>query len=61
MQRKFMNSIIVLFTMVMMSCSPKQSEIVVAEFGNYKIQMDEFEKAYAKNVGNIEEAKKRFS
>ncbi|MBK7980070.1 MAG: peptidylprolyl isomerase [Ignavibacteriae bacterium] len=40
------------------SCSPKHSEIIVAEYGDYKIKMDEFEKAYAKNVGGIELAKK---
>ncbi len=40
------------------SCSPKHSEIVLAEFGNHEIKMNEFEEAYAKNVGSIEEAKK---
>ena len=30
---------------------------VVAEFGNYKITLDEFEKAYAKNTGGVENAK----
>ncbi|MDX1699157.1 MAG: peptidylprolyl isomerase [Melioribacteraceae bacterium] len=38
-------------------CSPKQSEIVVAEFGEHQIKMDEFEKAYVKNVGSLEKAK----
>ncbi len=41
----------------LMSCSPKHSEIVVAEFGDYEIQMAEFENAYAKNAGGIEKAK----
>ncbi|MBK8945640.1 MAG: peptidylprolyl isomerase [Ignavibacteriae bacterium] len=41
----------------LVSCSPKHSEIVVAEYGDYEIKMDEFEKAYAKNVGGIEAAK----
>ncbi len=41
----------------MVSCSPKQSEIIVAEYGDYDIKMDEFEKAYAKNIGGIEKAK----
>jgi len=30
---------------------------VVAEFGKYKITLDEFEKAYAKNTGGVENAK----
>jgi len=30
---------------------------VVAEFGNYKITLGEFEKAYAKNTGGVENAK----
>lgn len=46
---------IILF--VFQSCSPKHSEIVVAEYGNKAITMGEFEKAYAKNVGGIEKAK----
>lgn len=39
------------------SCAPEHSKIVLAEFGNDKIYMDEFEKAYAKNSGGIEKAK----
>jgi len=38
------------------SCSPEHSKIVVAEYNNDKITMDEFEKAYAKNVGSLEAA-----
>ena len=40
------------------ACSPKQSEIIVAEFGDNEISMDEFEKAYVKNVGSLEKAEK---
>ena len=39
------------------ACSPKHSEIIVAEYGNYYLTMEEFEEAYAKNVGGIEQAK----
>ena len=39
------------------ACSPKHSEIIVAEYGNYNLTMEEFEEAYAKNVGGIEQAK----
>ncbi|MBI1936942.1 MAG: peptidylprolyl isomerase [Ignavibacteriales bacterium] len=39
-------------------CTPEHSKIIVAEYGDYKIFMDEFEKAYAKNAGSLEKAKK---
>lgn len=42
---------------IFISCSSEHSKIVVAEYGNYKIYLDEFEKAYAKNSGGIEKAK----
>ena len=42
---------------LVVSCSPKQSEIIVAEYGDYDVKMEEFENAYAKNVGGIEKAK----
>src|SRR3989304_548866 len=42
---------------VLSSCTTKHSEIVLAEYGDKTITMDEFEKAYAKNVGGFEEAK----
>lgn len=40
-----------------MSCTSQNSKIVVAEFGDNKIYMDEFEKAYSKNSGGMEKAK----
>jgi peptidyl-prolyl cis-trans isomerase SurA len=39
------------------SCAPKHSEIVLAEFGGQKVTMEEFENVYAKNTGGIEKAK----
>ena len=45
-----------LFSFLIVSCSPEHSKIVVAEYNNDKITMDEFEKAYAKNVGSLEAA-----
>lgn len=39
------------------SCTPEQSKIV-AEFGDHKIYLDEFEKAYVKNAGSLDKAKK---
>jgi peptidyl-prolyl cis-trans isomerase SurA len=38
------------------SCSTQHSEIVIAKYNDEKITMDEFEKAYAKNVGGYEKA-----
>jgi len=50
--------IVGLLTIMLMSCTPKHSEILVAKYGDDQIQMDEFEKAYAKNVGSLDVAKK---
>ncbi len=58
MQRKFIYGLILLLSILIISCSPKQSEIIVAEYGNYEITMNDFENAYAKNVGSLEKAKK---
>ena len=38
------------------ACSPEHSKIVIAEFNSDKITMEEFEKAYSKNVGGLEAA-----
>jgi peptidyl-prolyl cis-trans isomerase SurA len=43
--------------LLLSACSPKHSEIVVADYGKYNITLNDFEEAYAKNVGGIEEAK----
>ena len=43
---------------IISSCAPKQSDVVLSEFGDYQIKMKEFENAYAKNAGGIEAAKK---
>lgn len=40
------------------SCATQHSEIVLAKFDGNKITMGDFEKAYAKNVGGVEQAKK---
>ncbi len=44
--------------LILSSCAPEHSQIVLAEFGNQKIKMGQFEKAYENNVGNVEQAKK---
>ena len=40
------------------SCATQHSEIVLAKYGDNKVTMGDFEKAYAKNVGGFEQAKK---
>lgn len=40
------------------ACTPKNSEFIVAEFGNQEISLKDFENAYVKNVGSLKEAKK---
>ncbi len=46
-----------IFSFLFISCSTKHSEIVLAEFGDEKIKMAEFEEAYIKNAGGAEQAK----
>jgi peptidyl-prolyl cis-trans isomerase SurA len=46
------------FAVVLVSCAPRQSEIVVAEYGGKEIHMKEFEDAYAKSAGGYEAAAK---
>jgi peptidyl-prolyl cis-trans isomerase SurA len=42
----------------LVSCSAEHSKIVVAEYGDNKIYLDQFEKAYAQSAGSLEKAKK---
>jgi peptidyl-prolyl cis-trans isomerase SurA len=56
MSLRFLFTAIVSFLFI--SCSPENSKIVIAEFNNDKITMEEFEKAYSKNVGGLEAALK---
>src|SRR3990170_3234117 len=54
--------VIIYFSLVLsflfVSCSPKHSEIVLAELGDANVKMEEFEDAYIKNAGGLEQAKK---
>lgn len=43
---------------ILTSCAPKHADIVLANYGNNKVTLGEFETAYAKNVGGIETATK---
>ncbi|KAF0139588.1 MAG: Parvulin-like peptidyl-prolyl isomerase [Stygiobacter sp.] len=55
---RFVKLIMVLAAIVVfISCSAQNGKIVVAEFGQDKVYLDEFEKAYVKNSGGIEKAK----
>lgn len=47
---------VALLTLLITACSTEHSKIVIAEYNNAKITMDEFEKAYTKNVGSLEAA-----
>jgi peptidyl-prolyl cis-trans isomerase SurA len=55
---KMLGLFLVVLAFVLSSCAPKQSDIVLSEFGNHKIKMKEFENALVKNSGSIEAAKK---
>lgn len=57
MLKKFFYVIGILLSILFVSCSPKHSEIIVADYGDYNINMDEFENAYAKNIGSYDKAK----
>ncbi len=50
----FLISLLILFS----SCAPKQSEVLIAEFDAVKIDLTEFETAYLKNAGGVEQARK---
>ncbi len=46
------------FAFILISCSPENSQIVLAEYGNHVVTMKDFEDAYANNVGGYEQAEK---
>lgn len=47
-----------LLTFLITACSTEHSKIVIAEYDDVKIRMDEFENAYTKNVGSLAVATK---
>lgn len=49
---------VALIASLFVSCSPEHSKIVIAEFDDSKVTMNDFEKAYAKNVGGYDNAVK---
>lgn len=48
---------LIVISALLFSCSPKNSELFIAEYGNYNITLDEYREAYAKSVGGMEAAK----
>ncbi|HSD64976.1 MAG TPA: peptidylprolyl isomerase [Ignavibacteriaceae bacterium] len=57
MFRRVIIPLIILVSLVLSSCAPKHSDIVVAKFDEEQIKMNEFEKMYEKNAGSYEKAK----
>ncbi len=57
MFRRLVLPFIILASLLLSSCTPKQADIVVAKFDDEQIKMNEFEKMYAKNSGSYDEAK----
>ncbi|MFC2083848.1 peptidylprolyl isomerase [Bacteroidota bacterium] len=49
--------IVMCIYLLITSCTVKHSEIVIAEFGDHKIFLEEFETAYTKNTGNEKTSK----
>ncbi|MFZ6033021.1 MAG: peptidylprolyl isomerase [Melioribacter sp.] len=50
MSSKFVKILSLIFIIVISACSAQNSKIVVAEFGDNEITLDEFQKAYEKNA-----------
>lgn len=51
--------LIITLTVLVNYCLVAQSDMIVGEFGKHKIQLDEFENAYSKNIGGRVEAEKQ--
>lgn len=49
--------LLILPLFIFISCASQNPRVVVAEYGNYKISLDDFEKAYERNSGGYEKAK----
>ncbi|MEI7812445.1 MAG: peptidylprolyl isomerase [Ignavibacteria bacterium] len=58
MHKRILSALLVTILLMISSCSPEHSKIIVAEYGNEKITIGELERVYAKNVGGIEVAQK---
>lgn len=58
MSFKVSSFLIAFLTFLFISCSPEHSKIVVADYDDSQLTMNEFEKAYEKNAGSYEAAAK---
>ncbi len=55
MQKKILISISLFAGLILYSCAPQHSQIILSKFDNENVNMGEFEKAYQKNTeGNVE-------
>ncbi|MBK6914794.1 MAG: hypothetical protein IPH11_14505 [Ignavibacteriales bacterium] len=57
MRSPFLFMIIGLFGLLLSSCSPEHSEIIVSKFDDTEITMKEFEEAYAKMSAELKKQK----
>ncbi|MDP2209712.1 MAG: peptidylprolyl isomerase [Bacteroidota bacterium] len=46
------------FLLLLIGCSPKTSELVVAKYGDNVVKLGEYEKFYSRNIGGLDAAKK---
>ncbi len=46
------------FLFLLIGCSPKTSELVVAKYGDNVVKLGEYEKFYSRNIGGLDAAKK---
>lgn len=58
MSFKVSSFLVAFLTFLFVSCSPEHSKIVVADYDDSQLTMNEFEKAYEKNAGSYEAAAK---
>ncbi|MFA6597742.1 MAG: peptidylprolyl isomerase [Ignavibacteriaceae bacterium] len=58
MQKRLLIFSLFSIALLFSACSPKQGEIVLAKYDKGNVTLGEFEKAYAKNSGGVDAAKK---
>ncbi|MGE5402186.1 MAG: peptidylprolyl isomerase [Ignavibacteriales bacterium] len=58
MRIRILSVLLVMLSVILASCSPEHSKMVIAEYGNEKVTLGEFENVYVKNAGSLEAARK---
>lgn len=58
MRIRIISVLFVVVAMYLSSCSPEHSKLVIAEYGNEKVTLGEFENVYLKNGSTMETARK---